>query len=102
MFLKKADESFERKEQLKKEGWDIDRLAEKICEHYGITLNELKKRGKAKRSEARSVLCYIGNKDLGISGKDLSQYLGISRAAVSQSITRGEEVEGAILDNLIT
>lgn len=89
--LKEFDEGFDRKERLRREGWDIEKLAERICNRYGLIIEELKRRGKGKRAEARSILCYIGNKDLGVSGMELSKYLGVSRSAISQNITQAEK-----------
>lgn len=89
--LKEFDERCERKERLKQEGWDIERLAKRICDSYGLKLDDLKRRGKGRRSEARCVLCYLGYKDLGVSGRELGQYLGISRSAVSQNIAQAEK-----------
>jgi DNA-binding MarR family transcriptional regulator len=36
-------------------------------------------------------LCYLGYYQLGINGKELPRYFGISRPSVSQAIKRGEK-----------
>jgi hypothetical protein len=36
-------------------------------------------------------LCYLGYYQLGINGKELARYFGISRPSVSQAIKRGEK-----------
>jgi DNA-binding MarR family transcriptional regulator len=46
-------------------------------------------------------LCYVGNRELGISGRELSEYLGISRAGVSQNIDRAGKLSLGKIENLI-
>jgi hypothetical protein len=55
--------------------------------------SEIMKRGrKGKKGEAKMVLCHLGNRELGISGKELSEYLGITKGAVTQNIDKGERI----------
>ncbi|MFC1643495.1 transposase [Chlamydiota bacterium] len=89
--LKAADEKLEKRERLQKEGWTLERLSQEVCKEYGLKEIEIRRQGKGKIAEARNVVCYKGNREIGISTKELSEYLGISRGAVSKSIERGEK-----------
>jgi predicted DNA-binding protein YlxM (UPF0122 family) len=37
------------------------------------------------------LICYLGYYQLGVNGKELARYFGISRPSVSQAIKRGEK-----------
>ncbi|MEA3385787.1 MAG: hypothetical protein U9Q89_04975, partial [Thermodesulfobacteriota bacterium] len=37
-------------------------------------------------------ICYLGYYQLGINGKELARYFGMSRPSVSQAIKRGEKI----------
>jgi DNA-binding MarR family transcriptional regulator len=52
----------------------------------------MKPKGRANDlSSAKSLICYLGYYQLGINGKELARYFGISRPSVSQAIKRGEK-----------
>ncbi|HAM38363.1 MAG TPA: transposase [Elusimicrobia bacterium] len=89
--LKDSEESMIKKERLKKEGWDINKLVRKVCEMTGIKEEEIHRRSKdSKISQARSLVIYWGNKELGITGVELGKYFGITKPSISASIKRGE------------
>ena len=88
--LKSAGETIERKEALKREGWNIERLAERVSDLFSLEKGELKRRGRRNTvSMAKSVFCYWGSKELGLQGTTISKFLEISQPAVSQNIQRG-------------
>ena len=43
-------------------------------------------------STAKGLICYWGYHDLGIPGKELVKFFGISRPAVTMAIQRGERI----------
>lgn len=91
--LKAAKEKIKKAESLKKQGWSIERLAGKVCEIYSLGTEQIRRRARGNWiSQARSLLAFWGHKELGLSGKALSQYLGISQSSLSESIARGEMV----------
>jgi len=52
----------------------------------------MSKKGRANGiSSAKGLICYLGYYQLGINGKELVRYFGISRPLVSQAIKRGEK-----------
>ncbi|MBW2617089.1 MAG: transposase, partial [Deltaproteobacteria bacterium] len=57
--LKVADESLERKYQLKSQGYDINRLADRVAEIFSIRPEEIFQPGKQPlKVKARSLFCY--------------------------------------------
>ncbi|MFC1643462.1 transposase [Chlamydiota bacterium] len=90
--LKTADEEMDRKFQLIREGWNLEKLVKRVSMKYDISEEAMRKQGRGdKLSEARSVLCAVGYNELGIKSRELAEYLGVSQAGVSQNIERGEK-----------
>jgi REP element-mobilizing transposase RayT len=91
--LKAADESLERKYQLKSQGYDIDKLADIVAEIFSIKPEEIFQPGKQPvKVKARSLFCYWAVRELGFTMADLAPKLNISQPAVSISTQRGERI----------
>ncbi len=91
--LKAADESLERKYQLKSQGYDIDKLADRVAEIFTIKSEEIFQPGKQPvKVKARSLFCYWAVRELGFTMSDLAPKLHISQPAVSMSARRGERI----------
>jgi REP element-mobilizing transposase RayT len=91
--LRQAGERFERKDKLRKEGWDIERLVKRVCELIGVDPKDIQRKSKrSKLSQARSLVAYWGSKELGISGIELAKYFQISGSSISEAIVRGEKI----------
>jgi REP-associated tyrosine transposase len=91
--LKTADEFLERKYQLKSQGYDIDKIADRVAEIFSIKPEEIFKPGKQPvKVKARSLLCYWAVRELGFTMADLAPKLNISQPAVSMSARRGERI----------
>jgi hypothetical protein len=91
--LKAADESLHRRYALKAKGWDLDRLAEKTAQIYGIEATHLYTPGKQPaKVKARSLFCYWATAELGITMTHLAGLLKISQPAVSICARRGEQI----------
>jgi len=91
--LEEAEEQIERREKLKKEGWDIERVVDKVCALLGVEVKDIKRLSKrSKIARAKSLVAYFANKELGISGVELSEYFGITRSSISSSIQRGKKI----------
>jgi hypothetical protein len=98
--ISQANEKFERKYELKRLGYDLDQVAARVAEIYGIEVDDIFLKGKQqKRVKARSLFCFwpacAGTADravreLGISLTELARRLGISVAGVGYSVERGE------------
>ncbi len=78
---------------LKRRWIRLERITGFVCEKFGINSEEITG-GSQKRevSLARSVLCFLASKDLGLTGRELSRALGITPAAIHYAIIRGEKI----------
>jgi REP element-mobilizing transposase RayT len=90
--LKQYEERLDRRDELAREGWDLTRLVKRVCELTNIKSELIKKRGKNNPiSEARALICYLGVKELGLSGTQIGSFLNMSKQAVAKNVERGEE-----------
>jgi len=54
--------------------------------------DDLHKKGRANDlSSAKGLICYLGYYQLGINGRELARYFGISRPPISKTIKQGEK-----------
>jgi chromosomal replication initiation ATPase DnaA len=91
--LQKADEQLERKYRIRSKGYDMGQIAKRVAQLMNIAINEVFAAGKNRhRVRARSLLCYFAVRECGMSMVWLSNRLGISQTAVSQSVKRGEKI----------
>ena len=89
--LSQADEKFERKYELKRLGYDLDRIAARVAEICEMEIDDIFIIGKQqKRVKARSLFCFWAVRELGISLTELARRLGISVPGVGYSVERGE------------
>jgi REP element-mobilizing transposase RayT len=86
--MREAEETLERQMKLKHQGWDLERLAQRVKELTGI--NPLRERGRYRPVvQARRLFCTWAVHDLGMSGAALAKELGITPAAVSMAVRQG-------------
>ena len=71
---------------MKRQGWDLGRIVDEVCRMLSVDPDDLHKKGGA-----NGLICYLGYYQLGINGKELARYFGISRPSVSQAIKRDEK-----------
>lgn len=91
--LKQADEQIIKREKLKKEGWDINKVVTRTCELLGIDEKDIRLRSKGtKIAQARSLIAYFGNRELGVAGVELARYFGITKSSISSAIRRGSKI----------
>ena len=88
--FKESGERFERKYELKAQGYTLDVLARRVAEIFDVTPEEILSPGKyKKRVQARSVFSYWAVRELGETASNIAKKIGISQPAVSQSVERG-------------
>jgi putative transposase len=91
--LRAGNERLERRSRLQAEGYDFDRLAQRVAKLFEMPIGEVLRKGRYVRTvAARSVLCFWANRELGISTLELAQRLKIAQPTVTQSVARGEKV----------
>jgi putative transposase len=88
-----AREQLQRKYRLQERGFDLAKVAARVCALTGIQESELWSAGKVRRRvQARSLLCYWASRELGISQAELSRRLRLSAPAVTSAVIRGERL----------
>jgi REP element-mobilizing transposase RayT len=91
--LEAGQEQMERKYRYKARGYDFAWLVERVGELLDMTPEEVLRKGKYPEAViARSVVCYFGARELGLSTVELARRLHLSQPAVSQSVQRGEKI----------
>ena len=91
--LQAAEESFERKYDLKARGYDLDRLAKRVAALYSMDPQQIFEPGKQPiKVKARSLFCFWAVRELGYTMADLAPQLKISQPAVSNCTQRGERI----------
>ncbi len=80
-----------RREELKRQGWNLKRLVTEVCRMRSVDPKDLQKKGRANSlSYAKGLICYLGHSRLGLTGKELARYFNMSQPSVSQAARRGE------------
>jgi putative transposase len=91
--LSEAHEAYERRYELKRLGYDADRIAQRVTEIYDMDPSEFLSKGKQQRKvRPRSLFCWWAVKELGISLRALARQLEISPPAVGYCVERGETI----------
>lgn len=91
--LSQAEEKYERHYELKRQGYNLDRIAERVAEIYGMEPREIMSRGKQPRKvKARSLFCFWAVSELGMSIRQLAKRLEMSPPGVGFSVERGQVI----------
>ena len=91
--LSQAEEKYERHYELKRQGYDLDRIAERVAEIYGMETREIMSRGKQPRKvKARSLFCFWAVSELGMSTRQVAKRLEMSSPGVGFSVERGQAI----------
>jgi putative transposase len=91
--LKEANEQMERKYRLAADGFDLNRIAQKVADLVNIPVESVWE--KSRRPQvvmARDLISYWANLELGISMTTLAKRFGLSQPAVSMAVRRGEKL----------
>jgi REP element-mobilizing transposase RayT len=89
--ISQSEEHYERTHRLKRQGYDLDRIAERVAEVLGMEPNEVFSKGRQDRKvRARSLLCFWASRELGMSHTSLAKKLEMSLANIGLSVERGE------------
>ena len=78
---------------MKRQGYDLDRIAERVAEIYGMETYEIMSRGKQPRKvKARSLFCFWAVSELGMSIRQVAKRLEMSPPGVEFSVERGQAI----------
>jgi len=88
-----SDEHYERRHKLRQQGYDLDRVAQRVSEVLGMKPEDIFSKGRQNRKvTARSLMCFWAARELGISHTALAKELEMSLAGVGFSVERGESI----------
>jgi len=91
--LKSSEEEMERRYRLKAAGYNLERVAGRVAEVFGVRAEDLWVPGKyARVVPARSLFCYWAVRELGVGATEIARRLGLTQPAVSISVRRGERI----------
>ena len=91
--LIQTDEAFERHYELKRLGYDAEKIAKRVGEIYDMEPRDFLSKGKQPlKVKARRLFCFWAAKKLGMSLRELSRQLELSSPAVGYSVERGEAI----------
>ena len=91
--ISQSEEQYERRHKLKRQGFDLDRIAKRVTEVLDMEPDEVFSKGRQKRKvKARSLLCFWAARELGMSHTALAKKLEMSIAGVGFSVERGESI----------
>ena len=91
--LSESKESFTRKYKLKSQGFNFEKVVDRVSLLFRLEKDYITGKGRQKnRVQARDLVCYWSVIELGISMADLAKRLGLTVSAVSYAVKRGEEI----------
>jgi REP element-mobilizing transposase RayT len=91
--LKNADEIVARKCVIKSSNYDFNWLIDQVAKSLNMRIDDVIAAGRYKNVvKARSVLCYWGIRELGMSTVEMAKRLQVSQATISQSAMRGRQI----------
>jgi len=91
--ISQSDEHYERRYRLRRQGYDLDRIALRVSELLGMKPDEVFSKGRQDRKvKARSLLCFWAARELGLPHTALAKKLEMSLANVGFSVERGESI----------
>jgi len=91
--LEKAEERLKEKYRLTAKGYNLDKLVKRVAEITQLTPNQITDGiREARRTKARSILCYWAVEKLGLTQSQLAQLLNRTQTAITYSVRRGREI----------
>lgn len=83
--------SIEKAATLARAGWDIEKLTEWVCEYTGIDQYDLSAKARGgKLSNAKAILCYLGKTELGLTIREISDFLSINQPSTTIWVKKGK------------
>jgi hypothetical protein len=77
----------------------IDRVAQKVCDKYDISLAELCSATRRRTGvKARQAVAWVAVRELGHSGADVARFLGVSNSCITRFIATGNK---PMLDDIL-
>ena len=91
--IAQAAEAFEHNYELKRRGYDLDRIAGRVAEILSMKKEDVYARGsQATKVKARSILCYWAVREAGMSIRYLAKQLAMSAPGIGYAVERGSAI----------
>ena len=91
--ISQSEEHFEQRHKLRRRGYDLERIAERVSEVLGMRPDEVFSKGRQDRKvRARSLLCFWASRELGLPHTTLAKKLEMSLSNIGFSVERGESI----------
>ena len=91
--LASSDEGLEQRYSYQAKGYNFDWLVKRVAQLLEMNVNHVLRQGRYPSTvKARSLLCYWGARELGMTTVSLARKLGIAQPTVSESVKRGERI----------
>jgi len=91
--LSQAEEKLKRSYELKRKGYDLQKVAERVSEIFRIDPSEIISRGRRKDQVlARDLFCYWVVRELDYSITEVARFLGMTPSGVGYSVQRGKAI----------
>lgn len=89
----KSGEKLKEQYQLQAKGYNLDTLIKNVAKITQVTPEEiLDSIRDARRTKARSILCYWATEKLGITQSQLAQMLKRTQSAITYAVRRGKAI----------
>ena len=89
--LERCNETYTRRQRLVAQGVDLKSLSHGVADYFDLSCDQLFTPGRYPAVvQARSVLCFLAVRELGLTATELARQMGLTHPAISISIKRGE------------
>ena len=91
--LEAGDEALEQKYRFRAQGYDMERVANRVAAVFDLEAKDVLAPGKYPRIvEARSVFCYWSVRTVGLTATAVAKKIGMTQPGVSVAVRRGERI----------
>jgi len=91
--LREAGENFERHYEMKRRGYNLDTIEDRVCEIYKVEKGDIFSRSREKlKSDARALFCFWAVRKLGYGQRELAKKLGMTQPGVGYAVIKGEAI----------
>ena len=88
--LERGNETYTRRQRLVAQGVDLKTLSHAVADYFDLAYDQLYTPGRYPVVvQARSVLCFLAVRELGITATELARQMGLTQPAISMSVKRG-------------
>ena len=91
--LKQAGYADDKASRIRREGWTIERVLERVSEVTGVPREAIRHRGKGAVSGARMLVALWSYRELGKKLSEVADYFGISIPSAHTAVKKGTEYE---------